>query len=192
MTILSLQQGTLLSRYTLSVGSQITVIILGSFLIALSSRISVPMFPVPMTMQSLAVVLVGAALGPKLGTMAVMLYIVEGLVGLPVFAGPPYGPARLAGPTGGYLVAFPFAAFTAGWAMRFRFSHSTIGATLVMLAGHAIILTGGVSWLAFVTGWEKAVAIGLTPFLLGSVVKSALGAATIKAMQRGLASQPGT
>jgi biotin transport system substrate-specific component len=173
-----------LSRFTRSTASKAAAILAGSLLIAASSWISVPMHPVPMTMQSWAVLLVGAVLGPTLGTMSVVLYLIEGLMGLPVFAGPPYGFARLAGPTGGYLIVFPVAAFIVGWAMRFRLCRTAFGAFLMMMLGHGVIFAGGIPWLAQYTGWEKAIAAGLTPFLIGSAVKAALGAATLSAARR--------
>lgn len=155
----------------------------GSTLIAISSLVTVPMFPVPMTMQSWAVLLVAAILGPRLGMAAVMLYVLEGMAGLPVFAGGASGAARLVGPTGGYLLAFPIAAWIVGWLVR-PAPQGTVPVLSVMVLGHVVILAGGCAWLAMFAGFEKAIAAGVTPFIVGSVVKSALLAATLELWRR--------
>jgi biotin transport system substrate-specific component len=190
MSLIAETQAPPLARLTATLPAKAAAVILGSLTIAVSSWVSVPMIPVPMTMQTWAVLLVGAALGPRLGVAAVLLYLAEGLVGLPVFAGGAAGPARLLGPTGGYLMAFPAAAFLAGWLLRFGFARNALGACAAMLAGHIAVFAGGVPWLAQFTGWEKAVAAGFVPFILGSIVKSALVVATLAAMRSGLARTP--
>ncbi|MGL4239665.1 MAG: biotin transporter BioY [Beijerinckiaceae bacterium] len=179
-----------LARFTDTTLAKAAAVILGSLTIAVSSWVSVPMYPVPMTMQTWAVLLVGAALGPRLGVAAVLLYLAEGLMGLPVFAGGAASPARFMGPTGGYLMAFPVAAFSAGWLMQQRFARHALVAFAIMMLAHAIIFAGGVPWLAQFIGLEKAVAAGLVPFILGSIVKSALVVATLAAMRTGLARVP--
>jgi len=161
-------------------------IVAGSFLIAVSAQLSIPMFPVPMTMQPLAVLLVGAALGAKRGFAAGVLYLLEGASGLPVFASGRGGLIVLAGPTAGYLYAFPFAAAIAG----FFAERQWIGSVLRTVAGMAlaltVILTSGWAWLAFVwnAGATQAFATGVAPFLLGDLVKVALAAALLPALQR--------
>lgn len=155
----------------------------GSLFLAISSWISVPMLPVPMTMQSFAVLLLGALLGWRLAGLSVLFYLTEAALGFPVLANGFSGLARIVGPTGGYLLAFPIAAMAVGWVMQRNWSRSHVAAFGVMLCGHALILAAGTAWLATFIGAEKAIAAGLTPFLLGSIVKSALIVASLEAVR---------
>jgi|SRR5437763_2968715 biotin transport system substrate-specific component len=158
--------------------------LLGSLALTLSAKLQVPFYPVPMTMQSLVVLLIGLAFGWRLGTATVLLYLAEGLVGLPVFAGTPekgIGLAYMVGPTGGYLVGFIFGAAFLGWLAERGWDRSPWRTALALSLGHALLFAPGVAWLAFLIGWPKAVAFGLTPFLWGSLVKTALGAALVPA-----------
>jgi biotin transport system substrate-specific component len=137
-----------------------------------------------MTMQSLVVLLIGLAFGWRLGTATVLLYLGEGLAGLPVFAGTPekgIGLAYMMGPTGGYLVGFVLAAALLGWLAERGWDRSLWRTTLALSLGHAVLFATGIAWLAVFVGWPKAVAFGLTPFLAGSVVKTALGVALVPA-----------
>lgn len=154
----------------------------GSLCIAASAKVAVPFWPVPMTMQSLAVLMLGVAFGPRLAMATVLTYLAEGAAGLPVFAGPAAGLASFAGPTAGYLVGFVPAAGAAGWlAFRGWGRGARLAATL--LAGHAILFAPGVAWLAASLGWSRAVAAGLTPFVAGTIVKTALGVAMAEAVR---------
>lgn len=155
----------------------------GSLFLAVSSWISVPMVPVPMTMQSFAVLFLGALLGWRLAGLSILLYLGEAAVGFPVLANGASGLVRFVGPTGGYLLAFPVAAMAVGWVMRRSWSGGYLASFCVMLCGHALILVAGTTWLATFLGSEKAIAAGLTPFLLGSVVKSALVVASLDAVR---------
>lgn len=157
----------------------LALILGGSLCIALSAQVAVklPFSPVPVTGQTLAVLLAGALLGSRRGALAVLVYIGQGLLGLPVFAGGAVGWARLAGPTGGYLIGFVLAAYLVGllaergWDRR---PATTVGA---MLLGNTIIYACGLLWLSgFVGGLAKAVPLGLTPFLPGDLLKIALAA----------------
>ncbi len=154
----------------------------GTAVIAASAQVAVPMVPVPMTMQSLVILIVGMAYGWRLGGATVALYLAEGLIGLPVFANFHAGPAALFGPTGGYLFGFVGAAALAGWLAERGWSRGVVKTGLAMLIGHAVLFATGISWLANFTGWEKAVALGFVPFILGSIVKIALGAALMPAL----------
>jgi len=154
----------------------------GSLLIAISAQIKVPMLPVPMTMQTFAVLLIGLAFGARLGAATVLLYLAEGFAGLPVFTGAAAGgPAYFMGPTGGYLVGFVAAAFAAGWLAEQGWGRPALQVFAAMLIGTAIIYLGGVTWLAFGLGLgvEKAIAAGMVPFLAGDAVKAALAAACL-------------
>jgi biotin transport system substrate-specific component len=158
--------------------------VLGSLALTVSAKLQVPFYPVPMTMQSLVVLLIGLGFGWRLGTATVLLYLAEGLAGLPVFAGTPekgIGLVYMMGPTGGYLVGFVFAAAFLGWLAERGWDRSPWRTALALSLGHAFLFAPGVAWLAFLIGWPKAVAFGLTPFLWGSLVKTALGAALVPA-----------
>ncbi|WP_040485336.1 biotin transporter BioY [Lutibaculum baratangense] len=150
----------------------------GSLLIALCAKIQVPMWPVPVTMQTFAVLLIGLAYGSRLGTATVALYLAQGAVGLPVFAAGG-GIAYLAGPTAGYLLGYLPAVALVGWLAERGWSRPAGTVFLAMLLGSAVIYLCGAGWLSVLVGPEKAVTLGVVPFLLGDVVKAALAAALL-------------
>jgi len=154
----------------------------GSVALAVSAKIQVPSWPVPMTMQSLTVLMIGVAYGSRLGAAAVLAYLAEGLAGLPVFAGAVAGPAYMAGPTGGYLAGFVLAAAATGWLVERGWDRSAVRATAALSLGHALVFVPGVLWLAIQLGWPRAIAAGLTPFIAATVVKTALGVALVAAL----------
>lgn len=167
-------------------GWQIAAILAGTLLLALASYVEVPMVPVPMTLQTLAVALVGALYGWRLGATTILLWLGQGAVGLPVLAGGVGGAHHFVGPTGGYLFAFLLMGALIGWLAERGWGGRHIGlAFLAMLLGHAVCLGLGTLWLATQIGIEQAVVHGLMPFLLGAVLKSAIGAATLKALEIG-------
>ena len=150
----------------------------GSLLVALCAQVSLPLpfSPVPITGQTFAVLLLGAALGPLRAAAALVLYLAEGAAGLPVFApGGLPGAARFLGPTGGYLLAFPLAAFLVGWlVLRVpRRWWTLLGAALL---AEGFILASGTAWLKALTGaaWSEALGLGFLPFVPGSFFKAAL------------------
>jgi len=151
------------------------LVIGASLSIGLAAQVALPLpfTPVPATLQTFAVLLVGLVLGSRLGALAVLAYLGEGLVGLPVFAGGATGQSKLVGPTGGYLAGFVLAAFVVGllaergWTKR---RLSTLGALLI---GHAVIYTCGVTILAAFMPWRLALVQGVLPFLPGEAIKSA-------------------
>lgn len=148
----------------------------GSLLIALSAQVALPLAfsPVPVTGQTLAVLLVGAVLGSRRGALSVLAYLVEGTAGLPVFAGGGSGPIWLLGPTGGYLLGFVVAAWTVGWLCEHLWDRSVAGTLVIMLAGSATIYMFGLLWLARFVGADRALALGLLPFFPGDSIKIAL------------------
>lgn len=155
-------------------------VIAGTLFLALSSHVEVPMFPVPMTMQTFAVTLIGALYGWRLGTATVLAWLAEAAFGLPVLAS---GANALM--TAGYLFAFPLMAALTGWlAMRGWNGKRALLAFASMLMGNALCLALGWAWLAAMIGPEKAFMLGVVPFVLGGIVKSALGAAILKALAR--------
>jgi biotin transport system substrate-specific component len=156
----------------------------GSVLLALSARAQVPMWPVPMTMQTFAVLVIAMAYGARLAGATVLLYLAEGLVGLPVFASGA-GPAYMVGPTGGYLLGFLVAAVLVGWLAERGWDRSIVATFAANLAGTTIIFALGVGWLStIVGGLEKALELGFTPFMVGALVKIALAAALLPLLWR--------
>jgi biotin transport system substrate-specific component len=157
-----------------------------------AAQISIPLpfTPVPFTLQPMVVLLAGAALGPRLGMTSQLCYLGLGLAGLPVFAASPVLPqgiARLLGPTGGYLMSYPFAAFVAGYLAERGFDRRYLTSVLAMGAGLLVIFTAGVCWLAFGVphaGLSAAIATGLVPFLPADIVKIFLAATVLPAAWR--------
>ena len=150
----------------------IFVALLGSILLAISSKVKIPFYPVPMTMQTLVVLLIGICFGWKLGVATISLYLFEGIIGLPVFAGTPekgIGLAYFVGPTMGYLVGFIFATFVAGY---LNFNTNIFFIFLKLIFSVSIIYILGVSWLGNLIGWDKPVLeLGLKPFLYAELFK---------------------
>jgi biotin transport system substrate-specific component len=168
--------------------------LLGSALLTISAKIEVPFYPVPMTMQTLVVLLLGMAYGARLGTATVLLYLAEGAAGLPVFAGTPergIGIPYMLGPTGGYLVGFVLSAAITGWLTERR--RDWLALVLAVTAGSIVVFIPGVLWLAHLIGFEQAIAHGLMPFLWATLVKGAiamaLGMAGATLIQKRLADQ---
>jgi biotin transport system substrate-specific component len=168
--------------------------LLGSALLTISAKIEVPFYPVPMTMQTLVVLLLGMAYGARLGTATVLLYLAEGAAGLPVFAGTPergIGIPYMLGPTGGYLVGFVLSAAITGWLTERRRDWPAL--VLAVTAGSIVVFIPGVLWLAHLIGFEQAIANGLMPFLWATLVKGAiaiaLGMAGAALIQKRLADQ---
>lgn len=157
------------------VAFDILLVASGSLLVALLSqlRVQIGFSPVPITGQTLAVLLVGATMGSRRGALAMLAYLAEGAMGLPVFAGAG-GAARLFGPTGGYLVGFVVAAFIVGWLAEHGWDRRPISTALAMLAGNAALYLFGVSWLAVLVGSDKSLALGLYPFIVGDLLKLVL------------------
>ena len=156
-----------------------TVLVMGaSILVALSAQIAIPLpfTPVPVTAQTLAVLLIGAVLGSARGALAILTYLAEGAVGLPVFAGGKAGLAWLAGPTGGYLLGFVLAAFVTGFLAERKWDRNIFSGFLAMLIGNVIIFAFGLLVLQSYVGVERVLELGFYPFILGDIVKLALAA----------------
>lgn len=170
---------------------QLLLVVAGSLLLAVSAQIQVPFWPVPVTMQTLAVLLLGIALGPVAGAVSVLLYLAEGAAGLPVFAGLAGGPQHLAGPTAGYLIAFPIAAAIAGWMTSGGRGRSIVTALLACLAAEAVIFALGYAWLGSVIGYDKAWLFGVQPFLLGDGIKTLIAALLSQTAWRNFARDSG-
>ncbi|MCH2549548.1 MAG: biotin transporter BioY [Alphaproteobacteria bacterium] len=157
--------------------------IIGSFVVAALAQISVPLWPVPITGQTFGVLIVGMALGSKLGMLSLTLYMLEGICGLPVFANFSSGPGVIVGPTGGYIIGFIFAAGAIGYLAERKWDRSILSTALAMLIGNIILYIPGLIWLGlFFAGLgkpdplEASIVAGLFPFLIGDVLKLALAA----------------
>lgn len=133
-----------------------------------------PFTPVPFTIQPMIVLVGAAVLGSRLGALSQILYLTLGIAGLPVFAHTPELPqgfARLLGPSGGYLMAYPIAAFVTGLLAERGFDRRYLTSILAMFAGLSIVFAGGVSWIARFSGLDVALATGLYPFIVVDVIK---------------------
>ena len=148
------------------------VALIGTILLAISSKIKIPFYPVPMTMQTLVVLFLGITLGWKLGVLTVALYLFEGIIGLPVFSGSPekgVGIVYFTGPTMGYLIGFLFTVYFAGF---FKFNKNIFIKFLQLIFSVSFIYIIGIFWLGTLIGWEKPLfQLGVQPFLLAELFK---------------------
>jgi len=176
-----------------SAARKVMIMLAGSVLIALGAQISVPMLPVPMTLQTLAIVLVGLTAGSRLGAGAVLAYLLEGAMGLPVFAGGGAGLAWLAGPTAGFLWGFVGLAFGAGWLAERGIARGLIATFVSAAILSALLYVPGVLWLNAATSLDLngAITRGMLPFLLGDTVKAAVAALIVTGAWSALKSRRG-
>ena len=155
-----------------TVVKNVLLALLGSVLMAACAQITIPMFPVPLTLQTFAILFIGMALGSRYGPLAVLFYLAEGAVGLPVFAGGSAGLGVFIGGTAGYLYGFVIAAFIVGYLGEKGWDRTFVKASVAMFAGNVAIYIPGLLWLAMIYGWDKPIfAWGLTPFIIGDLVK---------------------
>jgi biotin transport system substrate-specific component len=160
------------------------LMLLGTALLTISAKVQVPFYPVPMTMQTLVVLLIGAVYGWRLGGATVALYLAQGAAGLPVFANtPPMVPsvAYLAGPTGGFLMGFVAAAMLTGIMAERGWDRSLVRVSAMMIAGHALIFAFGLGWLSTIMPFAKAWAVGAAPFAAATILKTALAVSVMQA-----------
>ena len=190
---------TLVAGSSLDRAIKVAAVLLVTALTALAAQISVPLpfTPVPFTLQPMVVLLGGAALGPRLGMASQVLYLELGIAGFPVFAASavlPQGPLRLLGPTGGYLMSYPFAAFVAGALAERGFDRRYITSVVAMAAGLTVVFTFGVLWLAWFAqpvqaGLASALRTGLYPFLPADLIKICIAAAIMPGVWRFMGSR---
>ncbi len=157
----------------------------GALLITVAAKVQVPFWPVPMTLQTLAIFAIASAFGMRLAVATMGLYLLQGAAGFPVFAGTPekgIGLAYMAGPTGGYLLGFLVMAAIAGWAADRGWSRNPLKLGAAMLAGEAIMLVLGALWLGYLFGADKIVAYGVGPFIVTDIVKLAIAACLVPAV----------
>jgi biotin transport system substrate-specific component len=156
------------------------LVVLFSAFVALTAQVEIPLWPVPLTLQTLGVLFTGAVLGSRRGTLALLLYLTEGTLGLPVFAGGASGVGYMLGPTGGYLVGFVVAAGVVGRLAQRGWDRRLVWAAVAMVIGNVIIYACGVAWLAVFLGdlWGALVK-GMLLFVVGDLIKIAVAALTL-------------
>ena len=159
--------------------------LLGSIILAISSKIKIPFYPVPMTMQTLVVLFIGIAFGWKLGVATITLYLFEGIIGLPVFSGSPekgVGLVYFTGPTMGYLIGFVVAVFLAG---KFDYDKNLVKNFLKLTFAISFIYILGMLWLGSLIGWEKPIfKLGAQPFLLAELLKILIATLVLKFVKK--------
>jgi len=178
------------SRTANNILRNVILALAGTALLTLSAKIQVPFYPVPMTMQTFMVLTLGMAYGWRLGGATLLLYLAEGAMGLPVFAGTPekgIGVAYMLGGTGGYLIGFVLAAALCGWLAERGWDRRFMTTALALLIGNIAIYVPGLLWLGGLFGWDKPILEwGLTPFLLGDLTKLLLAAVALPIVWRAL------
>lgn len=180
---LALGRPTLADRiFTRSIATDVVLIAAGAALTAIAAQLTVPLWPVPITGQTLAVLMVGSTLGAVRGSLSMLLYAALGIVGLPVFSDASHGFSVIAGPTGGYIIGFVFAAALTGWLAQRTWDHRILGAIASFAAGTLVTFAVGLPWLAASLGLnlQQTLAAGLYPFVVGGIVKALLAAGFIR------------
>ena len=171
---------------SMRLAKQAALVVLGIAVLAVAAKIKVPMWPVPITMGTFAVLSIGAAYGARLGLVTIFGYMLIGALGFDVFAGSTaekFGLEYMMGGTGGYLVGYVLATVLLGYLARLGWDRSAPKMALAMVLGNALIYIPGLIWLGMLFGWDKPIlAWGLTPFLVGDVVKLVLAAALFPAI----------
>ena len=152
------------------------LVVFGSLLLAVSAQFKIPLYPVPVTGQTLVVLLIGMTYGPRLGGITIAAYLFEGAIGLPVFAGGAAGVAVLMGPTAGYLFGFLLAAIAMGYLAERGLGRTVVSTIAAMVIGNCVIYLCGALWLANFIGFGQAIAAGVLPFLYGDALKLVVAA----------------
>lgn len=158
--------------------TKLALVLAGTLLVALGARVEVPMMPVPMSLQTLAISVIGLTYGARLAGVTLLAYLAQGAMGLPVFAGGGAGLPYMMGPTGGYLLGFVAMAWMTGWMVEHGFGRGFLRLSVAALIPASFLFVPGVAWLWAITPLDLngAIAAGMLPFLLGGVVKSAVAA----------------
>jgi len=159
----------------------VLAIMSGVLLLVGSSYVALPLSwtPVPITLQTFVIFLLGACLGSKRGTLAVLLYLIEGVYGMPFFASGGAGWGAILGPTGGYLVGFGIATFCIGWLLEKGCRKQFLTTGMAMLLGLGIIYTCGTLWLALFVGFPSAIMLGMVPFFAADLIKLIMAATLV-------------
>ena len=152
------------------------LVVFGSLLLAVSAQFKIPLYPVPVTGQTLVVLLIGMTYGPRLGGVTIAAYLFEGALGLPVFAGGAAGVAVLMGPTAGYLFGFLLAAIAMGYLAERGMGRTVVSTIAAMVIGNCVVYLCGALWLANFIGFGQAIVVGVLPFLYGDALKLVVAA----------------
>lgn len=184
MTTLSLAIGrpTLADRiFARGIIMDVVLVAAGAALTAIAAQVVVPLWPVPITGQTLAVLLVGSSLGALRGTLSMLLYAVLGIAGLPVFSEASSGMSIILGPTGGYIIGFVFAAAFTGWIAQRSWDRKILRSILGFLGGTVVTFAIGLPWLSYTLGLnlEQTLNAGLYPFIIGGIVKMVIAASVM-------------
>ena len=147
------------------------LVVFGSLLLAVSAQFKIPLYPVPVTGQTLVVLLIGMTYGLRLGGITIVAYLFEGAIGLPVFAGGTAGASVLMGPTGGYLFGFLLAGVAMGYLAERGMGRTVFSTIAAMVIGNCVIYLCGALWLANFIGYSQAIVAGVLPFLYGDALK---------------------
>ena len=185
---LAVGRPTLADRiFTRRLATDVVLVAAGAAFVSLAAQLTIPMVPVPITGQTLAVLLVGASLGAMRGAISLALYAVLGIVGVPVFSEASQGLAIVGGPTGGYIIGFIFAAALTGWLAQREWDHRILKALAAFGAGTLVTFAFGLPWLAFWLGangfdndLNAVLQSGLYPFIVGGIIKAVLAAGFIR------------
>ena len=161
------------------------IALIGSIILAISSKIKIPFYPVPMTMQTLIVLMIGIGFGWKLGVATVALYLFEGIIGLPVFSGSPekgVGLVYFTGPTMGYLLGFLVTAYISG---KFIYNNNIVSTFLKLFFATSLIYVLGMTWLGILIGWDKPIfQLGAQPFLLAELFKILIATVSVNQIKK--------
>ena len=182
--------------FSRTIALDLVLVAAGAALTSIAAQIAIPLWPVPVTMQTLAVLLVGVSLGAVRGALSMVLYAVLGIVGLPVFSDSSSGFSVIAGPTGGYIVGFIFAAGFTGWLAHRQWDRKVLRSIFAFLGGTVVVFAIGLPWLAYALGalgapndLNSVLQAGLYPFIVGGIVKALLAAGIMamawRAIERG-------
>ena len=155
------------------------LVVFGSVLLAVSAQFKIPLYPVPVTGQTLVVLLIGMTFGARLGGITIAAYLFEGALGLPVFAGGTAGAMVLIGPTGGYLFGFLLAGVATGCLAERGMGRTAVSTVAAMIVGNCVIYLCGALWLSNFVGFGQAIAAGVLPFLYGDVLKLIVAAGVV-------------
>ena len=159
-----------------SASTKAALVVFGTLLLAISAQFKIPLYPVPITGQTLVVLLIGMTFGARLGGITMAAYLFEGALGLPVFAGGASGTAILMGPTGGYLFGFLLASVAMGYLAERGMGRTAVSTVAAMIIGNCVIYVCGALWLANFIGFGQAIAAGVLPFLYGDTLKLIIAA----------------
>ncbi len=190
-----MRHATLISRTLPGASSRtrdIGLVLLGSVLVAASAQVTVPMQPVPMTLQTMAISLIGLTCGARVAGLSLLAYLLEGALGAPVFAGGTGGVLQFFGPTGGFLLGFPLMAWATGWLVERGFDRGVARLFGAAFLPSIVLFVPGVLWLSMVTplNLHQAIMLGAWPFQIGGVVKSLLAATIVAGVWRVIPEQP--